>query len=258
MNGRAVLAFGATRLRLRGAGALLLGLGAGLWPLALPEGALPPEVGMRVGTTLAGAVVALVVTYGAVSRDVRSGALLLWIQKPGRPAAHYGTRLLTFLALTLLLHATLGASLAMAGSAVAPRSAGTVASLVLADLSAVALVFLVSALGPPVEALVSLLVLALLLLVAPAAFVEPESFGRWAPALGTLRAPTVETVALARWIDGLGVRPTAPALLRPLLYPAAVVGAALLLVELRVRGTGGWRRGGGQADGGDPGGAADR
>lgn len=215
-------------LRSRAPWALAVAAAAALWARTFPAAAEIPEL----ETSLAGAVLVILLARGSGARDVRTGAALLWLQRTGRPAGRYGARLAAVAFLAVLGHGTVAVGLSGLGVVPLPATAGVAARLVLVDLSVVAVAFAVAAVGPPLEALWT--VALLLLLAGPAvdALLDPAAGGALAPALAAVRFPALEIRALERWLDG-GVRPGTWTAARPFLHLAGWSALGLLLLELR-------------------------
>lgn len=229
MKARGHLRAGAALVRARLPWVAFLVPGAGLYPRTLPEGAALPGMGL----VLCGAVLALLFTTGTVAGEGRTGAALLWIQKPGRPAVYWGGRLAVVVALVVVAHALGGLALILAGLVATAPSGGAVMALALADLAVVAVAFAVAAAGIRMEAVVSVVIVLALAGLGTEAVASPGAFGAWGPWLAALRFPVLELQALRLWVDGSGTLPAGSALLRVALYPAAWSGAGLALVELR-------------------------
>lgn len=203
--------------------------GAAAYAAGLPGG---PDA-RAAALLLPGLVLALVLTHGMVSADVRGGAFGLWIQKPGRPAGTYAARLAAVAGLVVVGHALAAGGLVAWGGGGTGPTAGRIWALVATDLSLVALGFAVSTLGLRGDAALTLGVLVVLGGVGVDAAVAPERFGAWAPWLAAPRLPALEIHAVSLWLDGAGPFPAAGTWVRVVLHPLLTVGVGLALVERR-------------------------
>lgn len=220
----------ATLLRARGMAGTLLAAGAALWAGTLPGSVELPEAALHA----AGIVLVLAFARGSVGWELRNGAALLWLQRPGRPAVLYGGRLATLAVVVPLVHLLLGTVLVGAGRVAAP-SFGAAVAILLTDLALLAVAFTVSAAGPPLEPLVASAMMLLLAAPGVEAFLRPDAYGAWGPVLSALRFPTLEIQAVRSALDG-GSPPTVGDVVRLAGFLCGGGGAGLLLVEARVGG----------------------
>ncbi len=227
--GRGLLLDGRALARARGAWAAGAAGAAALWARSLPSGVDEPGVGLA----LPGLALALVLTHGVVSADVRGGAFALWLQEPGRPAARYAGRLGAVLALVLVGHGTAVAAQVAWGAAWSVPTVGRIWALAATDVFVVALGFAVSSLGLRGDAALTVVLLVILGGLGVDAVVAPERLGAWAPWLAAVRLPALEARAVALWLDGAGAPPGAGAWARALLHPLLAGGAGLAVVEWR-------------------------
>mgnify|MGYP006281674721 CR=1 FL=1 len=219
-------------IRARAGWAMVIASAAALWASRLPGAAELPGL----PAFLSGIVLALFFARGAVAQEFRSGAALLWLQRPVRPWVLYGSRAAVLALLLLGCHLVVVAVLAAAGLFEPPTTRGALVGLALTDLSILAVGFGVAAAGPPLESLVAVLVVLALATVAPDAHLDPEAFGTLAPWLAAVRLPVLEIRAVTSWLDGAAGPPDPGELARPFLKPAVWLAAALVVVELRAGG----------------------
>lgn len=215
------------RIRWVAAGAV----GATLYARVHPGMRVLPEAAL----VLSGCLVALVLAHGVVERDLRAGATLLWLQKPGRAGTFYAGRLATLALMVPAVHALVGLALVGAGLVPTAPSPGLAVTLALLDLAVVSTAFCMSAAGVPLAPLAAVLWIVLVGLPGADAALDPSRFGALNPWLAFPRFPVLELRGLRGWMEGASAAPPGSALLRPLLYPLAGAALGVILVEARLR-----------------------
>jgi len=186
---------------------------------------------------LTGIILGLTLAHGIVADDLRSGTLILWLQKPRSPAGLYLERVA---GVTIAVWGAHALVLLMA-LALAPSSPAVQRTLVqlpagmALDLATVAVAFGWSSLGLRPELIPTLLVIVVLGALGSDAVTAPETMGRWAPFLAAQRFPFREAYLLSAWLAGSGPPPTGIACVRLVLYPAVWIGFGSLIVGLRAR-----------------------